>query len=91
MEYFFYRQQGIEIQVWISARSRDQAFYNNFAFQILHCYCYYYDYFFVYRCLFNSSNDINMSNESKNVDMFGNWDLDKNITFYRCRIRGTYE
>lgn len=65
--------------------------YNNFAFQILHCYCYYYDYFFVYRCLFNSSNDNNMSNESKNVNMFGNLDLDKNIIFYRCRIRGTYE
>ena len=75
--------------MWISARSRDQAFY--FAFQILHCYCYYYDYFFVYRCLFNSSNDINMSNERKNVNMFGNLDLDKNIIFYRCRIRGTYE
>ena len=28
-----------------------------------------------------------MSNESKNVNMFGNLDLDKNITFYRCRIR----
>ena len=65
--------------------------YNNFAFQILHCYCYYYDYFFVYSCLFNSSNDINMSNESKNVNMFGNLDRDKNIIFYRCRIRGTYE
>ena len=32
-----------------------------------------------------------MSNENKNVDMFGNWDLDKNITFYRCRICGRYE